>query len=58
MKANHYFGSASDELLRCQPSDVCALGKKSKAFRELKRQRIRSANKRVRVKPQTRGFGF
>ena len=57
MKANHYFGNGCDELLKCQPSGVWAIGKKSTAVRELRRRRIRSATKHVRVKPQTRGFG-
>lgn len=57
MKMNHYFGNASDELLRCQPSDVWVVSKKSSGKRELRRERIRSATKRVRVKPRAEGFG-
>ena len=57
MKTNHYFGNGSDELLKCQLSGVWAISKKSTAMRELKRRRIRSATKQVRVKSQTRGFG-
>ena len=57
MKPNQYFGNASDELLKCQPSGVWAIGKKSTAARELRRERIRSATKRVRVKARTEGFG-
>ena len=59
MKPNQYFGNASDELLKCHHclAFAWALGKKSTAMREQRRQRIRSATKRVRVKPQTRGFG-
>ena len=56
MKANHYFGNASDELLRCQPTGVWAIGKTSTALRELKRRRIRSATKQVRVNPRADGF--
>ena len=57
MKTNQYFGNGSDELLKCQLSGVWAISKKSTAMRELRRRRIRSATKHVRVKPQTRGFG-
>ena len=57
MKPNQYFGNGSDELLKCQPAGAWAIGKKSTAMRELKRERIRSATKRVRVKPRAEGFG-
>ncbi len=59
MRRGHYCGDISDELLKCQGTVFgdWASAKKSTALRELRRQRIRSANKRVRVKPQVKGFG-